>query len=417
MLKKYITLLIFLFLSSSMWAQNTEILDRSLELRVGQPIPDTQKLSVLNSAKNQISLDQLFSKIIILDFFDTFCTNCIAAMPKLQKLQNEYADKMQVILVTWQDKATIEKFFKTNVFLKENKVKLITVYGDTLLRKYFPHKGVPHTAWIYKNKVQAITFSDFVKAENIEHLYANGYIQLPVKSDFNDGLKNDTINERGKQLGSVSISAYKDAVDPNGIIIKYDSISGMQKSSFYNIDILGAYTGALSKIKKPEFLLKDERIVWKVRDSSLYKYPNGEIAFNEWLLRNGICYERYDHVVKPDSVQAQIILNDLNGFLGLHVYWSKREMPCLVLQKTNFEISEANLDKKEGGMDGSSVVTFMIDYRGNYPPVIDEAHTSEKIHLKNYSSIESMNKELLNYGLLLRKENREVDVLVIEEVR
>lgn len=400
-----------------MWAQDKEIIDRSLELRVGQPIPDTPKLSVLNSAKNQISLDQITGKIIILDFFDTFCTNCIAAMPKLQKLQKEYADEMQVILVTWQDKATIEKFFKTNAFLKENKVNLITVYADTLLRKYFPHKGVPHTAWIYKNKVQAITFSDFVKAENIEHLYVNGSIQLPVKSDFNDGLKSDIIDARDKRLGSVAISGYKDAVDPNGIIIKFDSISGMQKSSFYNIDILGAYTGALSKIKKPEFLLKDERIVWKVRDSSLYKYPNGEIAFNEWLLRNGVCYERYDHVVKPDSVQAQIILNDLNSFLGLDVYWSKKEIPCLVLQKTNFEISDANLDKKEGGMDGSAVVAFMIDYRGNYPPVIDEAHTSKKIHLKNYSSIESMNKELSNYGLQLRKVNRELDVLVIEDIR
>lgn len=417
MLKKNITLVIFLFLSLFIWAQNTVTIDRSQELHVGQEFPDISKLSALNSSKNPISLAQLSDKIVILDFFDTYCTNCIAAMPKLQKLQKEYADKMQVILVTWQDKATIEKFFKNNAFLKENKVNLITVYADTLLRKYFPHKGLPHTAWIYKNKVQAVTFSDFVKAENIEHLYEKGFIKLPVKSDFNDGLKSDMVNEGEKRLGSVTISAYKDAVEPNGIIIKYDSISGMQKSSFYNIDILGAYTSALSKINKPKFLLKDERIVWKVRNSTLYKYQADDVPFNEWLLKNGICYERYDHVVKPDSVQAQIILNDLNSFLGLKVYWTKKEIPCLVLQKINFEISTGDLDNKEGGLEGSSVVAFMIDYQGKYPPVVDEVNTKKKIHLKNYSSIENMNDELLNYGLQLCKENREVDVLVIEEVR
>jgi len=316
-------------------------------------------------------------------------------------------------LVTWQDKATIEKFFKANAFLKENKINLITVYADTLLRKYFPHKGVPHTAWIYKNKVQAITFSDFVKAENIEYLYANGSIQLPVKSDFNDGLKNNTVNERGKQLGSVSISGYRDAVDPNGIIIKYDSISGMQKSSFYNIDILGAYTGALSKIKKPQFLLKDERIVWKVRDSSLYKYPNGEIAFNEWLLRNGICYERYDHVVRPDSLQAQFILNDLNGFLGLHVYWSKRDMPCLVLEKANLKSGEVKTD--DGELAGTSVLAFMIDYQNKYPPVVDEVNSKQKIRLTDYSNLEQINLQLLGYGLQLKEKYRLIDVLVFDQ--
>ncbi|MEN5378901.1 TlpA family protein disulfide reductase [Sphingobacterium kitahiroshimense] len=414
MFNKITTLVIFLFLSPFIWAQNTQTIDRSLELRIGQAIPAIPKLSVLNSVKNQVLLGQLSNKIIILDFFDTYCTNCIAAMPKLQKLQKKYADKIQVIMVTWQDKATIEKFYKTNAFIKDNKINLVTVYADTLLRKYFPHKGVPHTAWIYKNKVQAITFSDFVKAENIEYLYANGSIQLPVKSDFNDGLKNDAVNEKKKQLGSVSLSGYKDAVDPNGIIMKYDSISGMQKSSFYNIDILGAYTGALSKIKKPEFLLKDERIVWKVRDSSFFKYPNGDVVFNEWLLRNGICYERYDHVVRPDSVQAQFILNDLNGFLGLHVYWSKKEMPCLVLEKTNLKSSEVKTS--DGELAGTSVLAFMIDYQNKYPPVVDEVNSKQKIRLTDYSNLEQINLQLLGYGLQLKEKYRLIDVLVFDQL-
>lgn len=411
MVRKILLLLILLFLSPISWAQNGVKIDRSLELHVGEELPDIPKLNVLNYPENQISLDRFSDKIIILDFFDTYCSNCIAAMPKLQRLQEQYGDKIQVILVTWQDQETIEKFFRTNEFLKENQVNLTAVYADTVLRKYFPHKGVPHTAWLYKGRVQVITFSDFVKVENINLLLSNGAIKLPIKSDFSDGLSRSPFSV--DEIGSVSLSGYRDAIESNGVVIQYDSILHKQKSSFYNIDVLGAYTSALSKIKKPEFLLKDERIVWNVRDSSLYKYPKEAETFDEWLLENGICYERYDQVLRPDSVQAQVILNDLNTFLGLHVYWAIREIPCLVLQRT--KSAPDDLKVTESGLGGTSVLAFMIDYQDRFPPVYDEVNGKQKLDIKDYSTIEQINLQLKAYGLELKAGRRLMDVLVFEQ--
>lgn len=412
-MKKILLLLISLYLSSISWAQNREEIDRSLELHVGQEFPDILELSALNVLGKKIALDRSSDKIIILDFFDTYCSNCIAAMPKLQRLQQQYSDKIQVVLVTWQDRKTVEKFFSTNKFLKENQVNLVTVYADTVLRKYFPHKGVPHTAWLYKGRVQAITFSDFVKAENIDLLLANGAIKLPIKSDFSDGLSSSILSVDENVIGSVSLSGYRNAIESNGVVIQYDSILNRQKSSFYNIDVLGAYTSAFSKIKKPEFLLKDERIVWNVWDSSLYKYPKGDETFDEWLLGNGICYERYDQVVRSDSAQAQVILNDLNTFLGLHVYWAKREIPCLVLQKTKSAPDDLKVTKS--GLGGTSVLAFMIDYQDRFPPVYDEVNGKQKLDIKDYSTIEQINLQLKDYGLTLKAGRRLMDVLVFEQ--
>ncbi|AIM37555.1 hypothetical protein KO02_13305 [Sphingobacterium sp. ML3W] len=404
------------FLCPVIWAQKK--IDRSKELKIGQVLPDLPLQALINYEQTKIDIKSFQDKVVLLDFFDTFCSNCIAAMPKLQKLQDEMGDKLQLILVTWQDQKTIEKFYQTNSFLKEHQVKLPTIYSADLLRNYFPHKGVPHTAWLYQNKVQAITYSDFVTKENIGLLYKDGAIQLPLKSDFNDGLNKESDALGQEQLvGSVKIFGYKDGVETTGIQIAVDSISNLQKTTFYNMDILGAYTAAWSKIKKPTFLMKDERIIWKVKDSSRYQYPKGGDGKNVWLLKNGICYERYDQIKRSESEQAEIILNDLNGFFGLKVYWSTKEIPSLVIRKLEGENNKnIQLHNKDGGLGGTGVLAFMLDYQGDFPPVVDEVNSMMNIQIKDYSNIENLNEQLIGYGLKLVMELRPIEVLVFEEV-
>lgn len=403
-----------IFLCPIVWAQKQ--IDRSQELKIGQVMPDMPVQPVLNYKQSNIDIKSFRDKVVILDFFDTFCTNCIAAMPKLQKLQNELGDKLQVILVTWQDQKTIDKFYQTNSFLRENKVKLPTIYSADLLRSYFPHKGVPHTAWLHRNKVQAITYSDFVKAENITALYTNGAIQLPEKSDFNDGLSS-VVNavSQDKEIGSVRITGYLDGVERTGIQINVDSITGLQKTTFYNMDILGAYTAVWSKIKKPTFLLKDERIIWKVQDSSQYKYFKSKEGINEWLFKNSITYERYDKIKRSEAEQAKIILDDLNAFFGLNVYWTSKVLPCLVIKHVKNKHKDPMPLKSEGGVGGTDVLAFMIDYQGNYPPIIDEAGAKMNIQIDDYSSLEKLNQQLKFYDLVIIEEKRPIEVLLFEE--
>ncbi|MCW2258690.1 MULTISPECIES: TlpA family protein disulfide reductase [Sphingobacterium] len=414
--KKLIIIAIMILLCPIVWAQKQ--IDRSQELKIGQVMPDIPIQPVLNYKQSYIDINSFRDKVVILDFFDTFCVNCIAAMPKLQKLQNELGDKLQVILVTWQDQKTIEKFFQTNSFLKENKVSLSTIYSADLLRSYFPHTGVPHTAWIYRNKVQAVTYSDFVIKDNVEALYKNGAIQLPLKSDFNDGLsvvKNEM--EQNQVLGSLKISGYEDGVETTGIQIATDSITGLQKTTFYNLDILGAYTAAWSKIKKPTFLLKNDRIVWNVKDSSKYQYVKGDVGKNMWLLKNGITYERIDQIRRLDSAQAKIMLHDLNAFFGLNVYWTKKELPCLVIKHLKSKHKDPIRLESEGGVEGTDVLAFMIDYQGNFPPIIDEAGAKMNIQIDDYSSLEKLNQQLKPYDLVIIKEKRPIEVLLFEEIK
>ncbi|AIM36178.1 hypothetical protein KO02_05315 [Sphingobacterium sp. ML3W] len=410
--KILINLLILLLSSSIVSAQKDT--DRSQELKVGQHLPKLAAFPVLNYSRGNIDLSTLQGKVVILDFFDTFCVNCIAAMPKLQQLQNELGDKLQVILVTWQDKATIENFYKSNAFLKEHKVALPTIYEDTLLRLYFPHKGVPHTAWLKQGKVQAITFADFAKAEHVEKLYLEGKIHLPLKADFRDESSPVSINKLvDGSLVNLSISGYQDGKMWHGIQIKKDSVTQKRKVSFYNRDILGAYTAALSLIKKPTFVLKEERIKWKVSNPDRYRYLASGDGKNSWLLDHGICYERIDVLDIDTQRVAKVIINDLNNGLGLNVYWSIEEIPCLVLQRLDDDA--VIIEKSEDGLEGTEVLVFTIDYLGKFPPVFDEVKSTVNIKVDDYSSLDALNKQLQNQGLVLKKDARKMEVLVFEE--
>lgn len=416
-MKNIVLMLVALFCLASIEAhgQRMRQVDRSQELQIGQLVPDLPIQEVLNYNKNRLDIGQYKNKVVILDFFDTYCSNCIAAMPKLQKLQDELGDRLQVILVTWQDRETIERFYAKNAFLKKHKVLLPTICSDSLLRNLFPHTGVPHTAWLFQNKVQAVTHSDFVKRENIDLLYQEGQISLPQKSDFNDGLKTKVESFKSDR-GSIQLSGYQDGVVTSGFKMEYDSARMMYKSSLYNVDILGAYTSVWSKIHKPKFILKEERIVWKVKDSTRYKYYENDIGVNEWIVHNGISYERYDGKERSLAEQAELVLQDINSFLGLNVYWASKPMTCLVITELSDKSSKSRTADEEGDIEGTGVLAFMIDYLDKFPPVVDEVNSLDKFAVGDFSTIEELNKKLKRYGLSVKEEIRHIEVLVFEEV-
>lgn len=404
--------LVYLFLGGTSKGQ-TEV-DRSLELKVGQTLPALALFPVFNYDQQEFDLAKYREKVVILDFFDTYCVNCIAAMPKLQQLQDELSDKLQIVLVTWQDKATIAKFYANNPYLKKNKVHLPTIYGDTLLKSYFPHKGVPHTAWIFQNKVQAITFSDFVQRQNIAELYTKGAIKLPLKADFatEDNISDVSASE-SSLITSLQITGYKDGATWRGIKMEWDSLNSIGKTYFDNADIFGAYVAAWAKIKKPTFLLKEQRVVWEVKDSDKYRYL-GKGGKNEWLLDNGISYQRVYSRQKDPSKLAEIVISDLNAALGLHVYWSEKEIPCLVLKRLSTAKNDIATD--EGELEGTSVLAFMIDYQDSFPPVVDEVNSDMRMNIVDFSTLESLNEQLKKYGMVLEDGLRKVEVLVFEDL-
>ncbi|MGJ1325401.1 TlpA family protein disulfide reductase, partial [Sphingobacterium faecium] len=83
--------------------------DLNLALKVGDTFVPPSAVQQMRGTGKLIDLHKLKQKVVILDFFDTYCGTCIQSMPKLQKLQDKLKDKVQIITVGWQDQATLNK--------------------------------------------------------------------------------------------------------------------------------------------------------------------------------------------------------------------------------------------------------------------------------------------------------------------
>ena len=150
-------------------------------LPIGAQVPGIKFTQLYNHSAPAMSLKDFKGKMIILDFWTTWCGSCIEAFPKLLALQKEFKQELKVILVNDQsdmNQNKLQAFYEKRKAKAGQLIDLLTVYGDTLLKQYFPHKGLPHCVWIDpQGRVAAITYPEEVNAANIRQMLS-GKIRL-----------------------------------------------------------------------------------------------------------------------------------------------------------------------------------------------------------------------------------------------
>ncbi|MFD1163175.1 TlpA family protein disulfide reductase [Hwangdonia seohaensis] len=82
-------------------------------------------------------------KVILINFWATWCPPCIAEMPSLQKLYDDYNDKIEFVFVS------DESFKKINSYLEKNNYTF-KVYNEASRSDFFDVRGIPRTFLIDK---------------------------------------------------------------------------------------------------------------------------------------------------------------------------------------------------------------------------------------------------------------------------
>ncbi len=153
-------------------------------LNVGDTLPSDLLLeNVSNHPVSKIHLSDLKGKIVIFDFFATWCSSCIRSLPKLDSLQTWFGGRLQVIIVTDEPIEKITALQKKNKIFAASSLPIVT--GNSQLKQLFPHRLLPHEVWIDTDGfVKAFTDENEVTAANINALL-NGQLQnLPMKIDL-----------------------------------------------------------------------------------------------------------------------------------------------------------------------------------------------------------------------------------------
>jgi len=153
------------------------------ELHIGDRVPDLVVDNVLHYPGGTLKLSDFRGKLLILDFMSTGCKSCILKLPAYDSVQKQYGDRLQILLVTSDEKKYTGDVWKRNKFL--SRITLPVVTEDSALAALFPHEVISHLAWIDAGgRVKAITTPQYVNAGNIDRVLNNEAVRWPVKKDI-----------------------------------------------------------------------------------------------------------------------------------------------------------------------------------------------------------------------------------------
>ena len=132
---------------------------------VGDATNDFPVNKILNAAVSSSTFNQLNNKLLVVDFFGTWCIPCIRALPKLSALQEKYKDKINIVLVSDEPEEKLITFIG-----KQNDFALpIIVDEQAIFTKLFQPPAYPYTAIVGKNgKVLAISAQEEMNEISID---------------------------------------------------------------------------------------------------------------------------------------------------------------------------------------------------------------------------------------------------------
>ncbi|WP_418360504.1 TlpA family protein disulfide reductase [Sphingobacterium detergens] len=399
MMKRFISLVILYF--------PLLLLGQTKGLKLGETMTFPAMSPVIRNASPTLVWDSVKSDLIVLDFLMTSCSSCIEALPKNQKLQQLFGDRIKIVPVTFERKEQVERFWNKNDYTKSN--TLPVVVEDRDLKNLFPHQGVSHLVWIKNNKVLAITAGDMLTEKNIlQALSSDDLKEWPIKDDF---FVSDTT---GKIMGDGFYSRFDGYV--NGAKLQYalDTVGEQVRFRAVNVTPIPLFLYLYASIRELP-LMKKERIKLAVTDSTRFIEPTDE-SQSIWMKNNAFTYESIWPISMGKEELINAIIADLANRLRLNV--SLVDLPAEVWQVAKIKKKKNNGgDTKKEGMPLKFWLTlFEINYP-QLPPILIAGNEMELIETENVSDFDGLRAALKKNNFSLQKTTKSILSLRITEIR
>src|SRR5688572_30738317 len=164
--------------------------------KIGEPAPALDLQVVLQApAGTEASWEALRGKVVVLEFWATWCAPCVGAIPHLNELSDAFKDRpVQFIAITDEDEATTKEFLAKKAI--HGWVGLNT--KETMFKSYAV-EAIPHTVIVGADgKIAAIAYPKHVETEHLENVLAGRASGLPLPSE---DVENPTV-AAGRPSGS-----------------------------------------------------------------------------------------------------------------------------------------------------------------------------------------------------------------------
>lgn len=171
-------------------------------LQVGDRVPDTfwtaPRNFMINGKVVQGSMEQFKGKLLIIDFWATFCIPCIKGMPEQERLSNLFRKEINIVSVTPENEKLVSAFYSS----ERNPVgkAFTSIVDDKELNSLFLHNKIPHLVWIDKEGiVRNTTDGDALSEENIRATLSGTLSLTPLNYIYPNTVLMMNQNPKGMQ--------------------------------------------------------------------------------------------------------------------------------------------------------------------------------------------------------------------------
>ncbi len=403
-------------------------------LKAGDSVSETfweLPFEFINTPTKSGTLKNDRNKLIILDFWATWCSACLLNFPKMEALQKEFGDQIKVLAVTEQNRTVLEKFFSSKNGQKYREIP--SVINDKTLSQFFPHLGIPFMIWIKDGKVISTTDAAQVTRESIFAVLQGNKNDLQtivqLSRDRPLMLSEAFDNQKNVKLLNYAfmVKGHLPQVGGGGRFNKNKegNVYSAQWTNLPLIDILRAVGMHLFMYKRDSQGFNQKRMIFEVSDlSALRANPDQDGVYDPNLIYS---YELMVPEDKPETL-FPAMLESLSRYTSYNIRMEKRNVECLILQR----IPGADQPKSKGGAFkadfsiGSSEfqnapLSVLVNMLNGKTPInllmLDETGYRETVDLKlsDISTVERLNSELQKYGLCVSKNERTIEMMVISD--
>jgi thiol-disulfide isomerase/thioredoxin len=374
------------------------------QVKTGDSVPDID-FQLLNAPVKSTALSKLKGKIVLIEFWATWCSPCVDAMQHLSQLQAKYRDKLQIITITDEREARIKRFL-----ISKRSNLWFAIDTGKAAAQLFPHTTIPHTVVIStEGKLIATTDPGLITASVMDSLLHQKEVHLA--------------DQKGILL------------EPSEIVKKYFFAADTVKSKFImQAELKGS--NSFSKTYPLDNVFKGRRITFvNFPLNELYRAANHNFSFrrtvNETGEKSTVLY-CLDIIVENKNDLLPTLQKQLAQRFDVHDKIEPREKDVFILKvadKEKFEkipVSRASKTALTTAGDkfiGDYVtIADLADYLESHGikklPVVDETASKTRLDIQltfQPEDPESLTKALAEMGLTLEKASRKIDVLVFSK--
>lgn len=133
------------------------LLKQIVALAEGDRVPETLWNMPMRVVRHPAGLDRMTlqeyrGKLIILDFWATWCGSCVRAFNRVDYLQEAFQDEIRFLLVNSSGNgdtvASVRTFLQERSLKYPHGLQVPSVVEEPRLRHFFPHAYIPHYVWI-----------------------------------------------------------------------------------------------------------------------------------------------------------------------------------------------------------------------------------------------------------------------------